>query len=427
MLFLLVPSVGAAGVLTSAGRFRGRDRYAFVDTILFTVGLGILSWVLVISQYAHAGGFSPGVRMLSAAYLLSNMVLLAAAARLVFTAGSHTRTVLLLGWAVGHLVGNTLYSVQALQGTFQLGGPVFTAWILSYAVLGAAALHRSEPGPRELPARRSPPFRYAVLGVAVAPLPVLLVVRSLQRSLDDVAVIAAGSVVIAALFLARLLLATPSTVSAELRRTLRRSTTRLITWFVVLAFLPLTCLTYLGVQESESFGAQERQTARMIAAGVLLGQVMLVGLVAAVRSDRSWRQAAAQLGDREEHLRGIIEAAGDAFVAIDGAGRITEWNARATVVFGHRREEAMGADLAELVIPRAQRAAHRTGVTRLLAGGKGQLLDRRVEVTALRADGSEFPAELTLFSTYRSDGRSFNAFVRDVSDQTGQETQITVR
>jgi PAS domain S-box-containing protein len=151
---------------------------------------------------------------------------------------------------------------------------------------------------------------------------------------------------------------------------------------------------------------------------------MLVGLVCAIRSERARREVAAQLGEREEHVRGIIEAAGDAFIAIDGAGRVTEWNAQAGTIFGHRREDAMGAELAALIIPEAQRAAHRNGMTRVLGGGEARLLDRRIEVTAQRADGTEFPAELTLWGTYKSGGRSFNAFVRDVTDRKRQDAEI---
>src|SRR5262249_19041939 len=90
-----------------------------------------------------------------------------------------------------------------------------------------------------------------------------------------------------------------------------------------------------------------------------------------------------------------IEAALDCIVSMNGAGAITEFNPAAEETFGYRREEVIGKDMAALLVPPSLRTAHRRGLAHYLATGVVRLLGRRVEMTALRADGTEFPVELT--------------------------------
>lgn len=92
----------------------------------------------------------------------------------------------------------------------------------------------------------------------------------------------------------------------------------------------------------------------------------------------------------------ILQTAPDAIVAIDGTGRVVEWNPAATRILGYPRSEALGRPIAELIIPEAQREAHRRGLARYLATGQTSVLGHLIEVSALRADGSTFPAELTI-------------------------------
>ena len=678
VLFLLAPGAGAGGLLLAVGATRRRDRLAVIDTALFSVAVGVLSWALVISRFTTADGLNPAERLLSVGYLLLNMLLLAATARLAFTTPRHPRTRLLVLSAVATVSANTVYSVHALQGTFEVGGPVFAAWLMSYAALGAAALHPAVPSPGEIrvdepveqrPAPRavgSSRLRQAVLVAAVAPLPLLLVVRAVQQSPSDVIIIAAGSLVVTALALARGFRAIPSTVTPKLRRDLRRAAAQMVAAFVVLAFFPLTSLAYLGVTQSKhtmeaevrarmatvsevssnyvaekvegiqklvvsyagrpalvgalsgrapdlaevqrhlaslqeahgdlfsawlmdprgilhaiaptapevigqsyaqrdyyrgalaadgayvssafvaarfghpraigisapirdahgrvlavlavgyrldgirTFGdrlaaaqkveltvtdqssvilaggdaapsglpsaaadprvaaalrgetatremaghggapsfssyrqvpplgwavvaetpqsvalaAQRRLAARIVAVAVLLGQALLVGLVAAIRTDRGRRLVAAQLSEREEHLRDVLEAAGDAYLAVDADNRITEWNAQAVAVFGYPRDVAIGANISELVVPEANRDGHSQDMAHLLRGDDLRLLGERIEVITRRADGTQFPAEVTRWGAAKGGSLTFNAFVRDVTDRKRREAEL---
>ena len=109
-----------------------------------------------------------------------------------------------------------------------------------------------------------------------------------------------------------------------------------------------------------------------------------------------------------------IEAALDAIVTIDAAGRVVQLNRAAEEMFGLPRPEALGRPLAELVIPPELRDRHRAGLARVLAGGEPRILDRRVELEAQRRDGARFPVELIVTRT-GDDPPRFTGFVRELT------------
>lgn len=113
----------------------------------------------------------------------------------------------------------------------------------------------------------------------------------------------------------------------------------------------------------------------------------------------------------------ILDRAHGAVVSMDEQGVVTAWNPSAEATFGFSRDEALGRSVAELIIPEGLRDAHREGLRHFLATGQGRVLDRLLEMRALRADGTELPVELTI-SALEEDGRwSFHAFIRDVSER----------
>jgi diguanylate cyclase (GGDEF)-like protein/PAS domain S-box-containing protein len=124
----------------------------------------------------------------------------------------------------------------------------------------------------------------------------------------------------------------------------------------------------------------------------------------------------------ERQTRQILEAAHDAFLAIDADGQITDWNGQAHAVFGWSRDEALGRELAGLIVPAARRKSHRRALQRFVETGGGPLLGRLVELTAVHRDGREFPVELTISAAVASEGGcSFHAFVRDISARKASE------
>jgi PAS domain S-box-containing protein len=134
--------------------------------------------------------------------------------------------------------------------------------------------------------------------------------------------------------------------------------------------------------------------------------------------------AAAALVAQYEHSRMLIESAYDAFVSIDDQGVITGWNAAAEAMFGWQRTEAVGRQLAETIVPREYRAAHKAGISRFLATGEGPILNQRLELTALHRDGREFPIELAVWPVDSDEGHTFSAFIRDITQRKKNEEAI---
>src|SRR5438046_9260486 len=94
--------------------------------------------------------------------------------------------------------------------------------------------------------------------------------------------------------------------------------------------------------------------------------------------------------------RAILDSALDCIITMDASGRVVEFNPAAERVFGFTREEAVGKELAELIIPASLRERHRHGLQRYLKTGEGPVLGRRIEINAVRADGPEILVELAL-------------------------------
>jgi len=119
----------------------------------------------------------------------------------------------------------------------------------------------------------------------------------------------------------------------------------------------------------------------------------------------------------------ILDRAHDAAVSMDERGLITYWNPSAERMFGVASEEAVGSALVELIIPPRFRAAHLEGLRRFLESGIGPVLDQRVRLAALRADGSEFPVELTISALKDNGRRSFHAFIQDITERIESERE----
>ena len=115
-------------------------------------------------------------------------------------------------------------------------------------------------------------------------------------------------------------------------------------------------------------------------------------------------------------------------VIIDQDGRVTYLNAAAERIFGYRADQVLGRELADAFLPPSAREAHRRGLARYLATGQTHLLDRRIEVRAMRADGSEFPAELTVTRAGLPGAPAFIGYVRDITErQRAEDDLLTAR
>ncbi|HEY7251444.1 MAG TPA: PAS domain S-box protein [Methylomirabilota bacterium] len=131
-----------------------------------------------------------------------------------------------------------------------------------------------------------------------------------------------------------------------------------------------------------------------------------------------------ELRASEERRRLILDNAHDAFVAMSADGLIAEWNRQAEITFGWPRAEAVGRVLSEIIIPPQFREAHIRGLARFLASGEGPMLNRVLEVQALRRAGREFPAEISIAPVRVGEQCLFAAFIRDVTERKRAEEEL---
>jgi PAS domain S-box-containing protein len=142
------------------------------------------------------------------------------------------------------------------------------------------------------------------------------------------------------------------------------------------------------------------------------------------QSEAALREAKELAEISQQRTRLIVDSANDAYVAMDADGFIIDWNRQAEMTFGWSREEVVCRQLHEVIIPPSHRAAHLRGVQQFLATGEGPLLNRRIEVPALRRDGEEFPAELTISPIRYGSEWVFSAFLHDITERKRAEREL---
>jgi PAS domain S-box-containing protein len=131
----------------------------------------------------------------------------------------------------------------------------------------------------------------------------------------------------------------------------------------------------------------------------------------------------------EARKAALLSSSLDGVIVIDHEGYVTEFNPAAEDMFGWRASEAVGSELAELVIPPKLRSAHRAALRRTVETGESALIGQRVELTGMRADGSEFPVELAITRIQGADPPMFTGTVRDISERrrSDQEREELLR
>jgi diguanylate cyclase (GGDEF)-like protein/PAS domain S-box-containing protein len=173
--------------------------------------------------------------------------------------------------------------------------------------------------------------------------------------------------------------------------------------------------TLHGVGPYAIGGGDHRLMLLQVFLAVVGGSGLILGATVTDRDTSRKRKAA------------MLEAALDCVISIDHLGRIVEFNPAAERTFGWAKADVIGREMAHLLIPERLRAAHRAGMERAAMLDAADSLERRLESTAIRADGSEFPIELSL-TRLPSDGPPvFTAFLRDITTQRKRAHQLTFR
>lgn len=123
----------------------------------------------------------------------------------------------------------------------------------------------------------------------------------------------------------------------------------------------------------------------------------------------------------EELLKRTFDAALNAIVIIDHNGKVIEFNPAAESMFGYKREDTIGKEMAALIVPDKYRDSHRNGMSGYLAGGEGPVIGNTLEIEAMRADGKEILVELAIQEATGVDGSIFLGYMRDITEERANE------
>ena len=153
----------------------------------------------------------------------------------------------------------------------------------------------------------------------------------------------------------------------------------------------------------------------------------IIGVVLIFRDVTDHRRAGQELRASEARKSAILDTALDCIITIDHDGNVVEFNPAAEKTFGYHRAQVVGKQLANLIVPHSLRERHRNGMAHYLTTGEGPVLGKRLELPALRADGTEFPVEIAITRIATDGPPLFTAYLRDVSEHKRTEKHRTVR
>jgi PAS domain S-box-containing protein len=136
------------------------------------------------------------------------------------------------------------------------------------------------------------------------------------------------------------------------------------------------------------------------------------------------KRAEAALAQSEARKAAVLDSVLDCIITMDADGMVIEFNAAAERTFGYTKAEAVGRPLAELIIPPRLREAHAAGLARYLATGKGPLLGKLIEITAVRSDGSEIPVELAITAIHSDRAPIFTGVLRDIASRKKADAEL---
>jgi PAS domain S-box-containing protein len=153
----------------------------------------------------------------------------------------------------------------------------------------------------------------------------------------------------------------------------------------------------------------------------------MTGAVLVFRDVTEDRAAENALSASEARKAAILESALDAIISCDASGHVVEFNPAAERMFGYSREEVVKRELGELIVPFSLRQRHRDALQRLVETGEGSILGRRLEMSALRSDGTEFPVELAITKIEGAGPPLFTAHVREITERKAAQHALDER
>ena len=120
----------------------------------------------------------------------------------------------------------------------------------------------------------------------------------------------------------------------------------------------------------------------------------------------------------------ILDVALDCVVVVDAAGHVVQFNPAAEATFGYSSRDAVGRDVAELMVPADKREAYRVAFNHYAAAGDHAMLNRRVELTASRRGGAEFPVEVAIAPISTAGAPLYACYMRDITERKRAEQAL---
>ena len=203
------PCLMAGILLMIRHRSPGKDRDSLIDSLIITIGAGILSWEFLMAPYAHDYSLSVAAKLVSIAYPMMDLLLLGVVVRMGVGAGKKPPSFYLLTAGVAALLAtDAVYGMVQLSGTiYQNGGPLEAGWLSFYLLIGASALHpsmRAMTDPVAYTEAKNPRRRLLVLMFASIVSPTINVVQAMRGKLLDPGIVSACSIAVFLLVFARM-------------------------------------------------------------------------------------------------------------------------------------------------------------------------------------------------------------------------------
>ena len=146
-------------------------------------------------------------------------------------------------------------------------------------------------------------------------------------------------------------------------------------------------------------------------------------LIAVIRDVSERKKMEDELQAEQALKSGVIEHSLNAIIVIDEEGMVSAFNQSACRTFGYLKDEVMGREMADLIIPEDQRHHHRSAMKVYLETGKGDILNKRIEVLAMRKNRELFPIELTVFPIHSMGKTVFAAAIQDITERKKSESE----
>ena len=179
--------------------------------------------------------------------------------------------------------------------------------------------------------------------------------------------------------------------------------------------------------ELEIIAKDGRRIPVEVSSRLVLKDGVPVGVQGIARDITERKRVEEALRESEARKRAILESSMDCIITMDHDGAVADWNPAAEKTFGYTLEEAIGKEMALLIIPQRFREQHRQGLTRYLATGKAQVIGQRLELSAERRDGTEFPIELTITRIESKGAPMFTGYLRDITERKKAENRLSAQ